>query len=152
MVLATTLGARFVACADRGRHPPAHVYLPLVPIARCSSPAAMAASPALSGSVLTKLIPPGASELNCWITPPMTANGLNIYLWGMVAVLARLQGLSAGLSGAYLWQRADATVFILTGLIPIIDPIVTTKRCRIDLILWALRLPHSLGLSLRLIL
>jgi hypothetical protein len=38
-------------------------------------------------------------------------------------VLAHLSTLSSKLARDYQWQRADATIFILTGLIPIIEPL-----------------------------
>jgi hypothetical protein len=63
--------------------------------------------------------------------------------------LARLQQLSIALAGRYAWQPAHGTVFVLTGLVPVLQPIrysahwssfqtpagTVTALCRIELMI-----------------
>jgi hypothetical protein len=45
-------------------------------------------------------------------------------------VLERLRNLSERLAGEYSWQEAQATIFVLTGNVPIVDPISVSHEMK----------------------
>ena len=61
---------------------------------------------------MQRLILEYGTPTSSWIqSVPITSDG----------VLARLSAISSKLASDYQWRRAEATIFILTGLIPILE-------------------------------